>query len=228
MTVWILPLPTKLIPSLEPLKSTGVKYCSSDETIAKVSNLGIVTGVKEGKVIITASVKETSKAIEITVKKTKLAKDLLKVNLSESIWKPDKISPYVNYRYAEDKPPILCRVLCNEDQYGLQLISLGRDMEVTLGYGDPYAEGNDDFEKCLNSFNNAITRLNQYAMTFKDNIGIAYDVRCMGSNPIPGHKNDESGTISKKSKKHGNVEFKNKDENFKFDLNRIVEMRIGK
>lgn len=57
----------------------GVKFSSNDETIAKVTNAGIVTGVKEGKVIITA-----------TSTKLNTIKQTIEITVTKSNYKPDK------------------------------------------------------------------------------------------------------------------------------------------
>lgn len=51
--------PKKLDKSVQPVSSqinSKIKYTSSDESIATVDNFGVVTGHKEGKVVITAAV----------------------------------------------------------------------------------------------------------------------------------------------------------------------------
>ena len=50
--------------------NTKVTFTSSDETIAKVDEKGIVTGVKAGKVTITAKAGKTTKTVDMEVKTT--------------------------------------------------------------------------------------------------------------------------------------------------------------
>ena len=49
--------------------NTKVAFTSSDETIAKVDEKGVVTGVKDGKVTITATAGKTTKTVDMEVKK---------------------------------------------------------------------------------------------------------------------------------------------------------------
>lgn len=48
--------------------NTKVTFTSSDETIAKVDEKGVVTGVKAGEVTITAKAGKTTKTVTMTVK----------------------------------------------------------------------------------------------------------------------------------------------------------------
>ena len=63
----------------------------------------------------------------------------------------------------------------------------------TLGYGDSQARGSNNFEKAVNSYNNAITRLNSYCESLIPKDGNIIDVRSVGSNPK--NKNSENATL---------------------------------
>ena len=207
---------TKLIPSLEPVKSTGVTYSSSNETIAKVSNFGIVTGIEDGTVTITASVKGNSKTIEITVKKIEMAIDKLIINTSQGSALNE--SPKVNYRWKDGEEPIQCVVLYDKNsEYGLQIIAINPVRKVKLGTTDEKVTGNDDFEKAMNSYNRAIQTLNEYTelyMDTEDGTGIVSDARCVGSDPS--NKNNES-----ESRDYGGFSLKKTDDNWTSDMNAL-------
>ena len=95
---------------------------------------------------------------------------------------------YVNYPSA--KGTIKCRVLYNDNTYGLQVISVNPITKVTLGKNDPSenVEGEmGSIERAQNSYNRAITTLNEkaeeYIRTTDESI-LATDARCVGSDPL--------------------------------------------
>ena len=202
----------QLIATLEPEKSIGtVTYISSDETVATVNNSGVITGIKDGSVTITATLKGTSKTLEITVNKVDYAIDKLLINGSSS--------PYVNYPAKDGSiaNKILCQVLYDKNSaYGLQIVSVNPVTKVKLGHADENINisGNDNFEKAVSSYNRAIQTLNEKAEEYLENKGIANDARCVGSDPRPGHKNDEAGSTEYSTNDYGNVDLKNADINY--------------
>ena len=205
----------QLTSTLEPEKSIGtVTYISSDETVATVNNSGVITGIKDGTVTITATVKGTSKTLEITVNKVDYAIDKLQINGSSS--------PYVYYpaKDGSTENKILCQVLYDKNSAnGLQIIAVNPVAKVNLGYMDENTSvtGNDNNEKALNSYNRAIQTLNEKAEEYLESKGIASDARCVGSDPRPGHKNDESVTINKDTNNYGTIVLKDADTHYTTD-----------
>ena len=65
--------------------------------------------------------------------------------------------------------------------------------QLALGYIDTNTTGNDNFEKTVYSYNNAITRLNNYCATLIELDDNITDVRSVGSNPY--NKNSENKKI---------------------------------
>ena len=124
-----------------------------------------------------------------------LAKDTLTVTVNED---GTVESPYyVNYPSA--KGTIKCRVLYNDDTYGLQIISEEPITKVNLGCNDsnPNVSGEiESLERTQNSYNRAITTLNEnaerYIETPDGNI-LATDARCVGSDPL--NKNFPDNTV---------------------------------
>ena len=94
---------------------------------------------------------------------------------------------YIKYNTGKseigDNGVVLCRVLYNDDENGLQIITdknitekvdgVDTEIQVTLGVDDDYAAS-------VESYNNAIETLNDEAEKYL-NTAYAYDARCVGS-----------------------------------------------
>ena len=172
-----------------------------------------IVGKINGKESISKSVPIATSSFKIKTAENTLIINSTATNDAEK-------SPYVNYPSSKGK--ILCRVIYdNNSENGLQIISVEPVRKVTLGYSDGKIDGKDYKEKAMNSYNRAIETLNEYAIDYKDTIGIASDARCVGSDPRPGHKNDESATIEKSTTNYGTVNLKNRDENYKSDTSAL-------
>ena len=85
---------------------------------------------------------------------------------------------YVKYDTGTEKGVVLFRVLYNDEANGLQIISDKKVEDVTLG-GDDWATRRD-------SYNSAITTLNQKAERYAISSPYALDGRCVGSVPTVG------------------------------------------
>ena len=92
-----------------------------------------------------------------------LAKEVLVPNSNGET--AEKKSPYVRYEELE------CRVLYNDNEHGLQIITNDNIDNVTLG--------DENFEKTILSYNNAVDILNNKAKEYKGNKAI--DARSLGS-----------------------------------------------
>ena len=108
-----------------------------------------------------------------------------------------QIGDYVNYIDGKGKK-ISCRILYNNPQYGIQLVSVNPVDTVMIGYEDPTVpenmESKNNATKAMYSYNNAITTLNNKAEeyrnpTYTDEGG----ARCIGS--VPNDPNSESRRI---------------------------------
>lgn len=172
-----------------------------------------IVGKVDGKESISKSV-----PIEANSFKVKIAEDTLIINTTAT--NDAEKSPYVNYPSSKGK--ILCRVIYDKNsENGLQIISVEPVRKVTLGYNDEKITGVNNEEKGINSYNRAIETLNEYAVDYKDTIGIASDARCVGSDPRQGHKNDDEGSTEYTAQWYGTnnikVDFKNTDEHYTSD-----------
>ena len=74
----------------------------------------------------------------------------------------------------------------------LQMVTKEAMGNLNLGNGDSQAIGNNNFEKVVNSYNNAINRLNRYCESLIGTDGNILSVRSVGSNPT--NKNSENAT----------------------------------
>ena len=143
-------------------------------------------------------------------------------------------TPYVLYN------GILCRVLYNDSEHGLEIIS-DDAVEITqLGSLDTVVSA-DDFEYngtasmtdttrlASASYNRAITTLNESAEKYLDANGIANRARCVGSNPFDPKDIEETNYTFSGSfmTRYGlNNLFKVADNNYQFDYDRMVELGI--
>ena len=164
------------------------------------------------------------------------AKDVLTVTVSEnSIESPY----YVNY--PSSKGAIKCRVLYNDDTYGLQIISVNPVTKITLGSkdtNDNVIGATNSVEKAKNSYNRAITTLNEKAEEYirtNNNSIIATDARCVGSNPLNKNhpenltgdeKKTEIHSITEEFNNNQIAEYYKTDTHYELDYNRLDKIGI--
>ncbi len=134
--------------------------------------------------------------ISVTLLKVTTAKDVIPVPTNNTT------CAYVKYAMngqTEDTAE-LCRVLYNDDERGLQIITSNSVADnVILGKDDNIggAIGTTNLEKAQNSYNNAIENLNKKAETYiNEGDNTVLDARCAGSvsrilNGAFSNKNDE-------------------------------------
>ena len=172
-----------------------------------------IIGKVDGKESISKSV-----PIEANGFKMKTALDILKVNTSAST--TDEKSPYVKY-VDKNENDIICRVLYNDSDKGIQIISINSVDIVKLGKSDPEAQshGNTDFEKAKWSYNNAINTLNTIALSYlNENLSPIGGARCVGSDPKnPSKENGLYTFPDNYSESAKNIEIKKNDDNYTSD-----------
>lgn len=167
-----------------------------------------------------------------------LAKDVLKTDATAT--EESSKSPYVTYNGR------LCRVLYNDDEHGLQIITAESIGDITLGYGDTEVEAtdftydgtatvDDNLKKAVASYNNVVDNLNNKAKTYMDTKGIATDARCLGSIPtinssskFQGDTTSEmwSGTYPYLETYSWNNKFKNTDTNYSEDVKQLNDLGL--
>lgn len=137
-----------------------------------------------------------------------------------------KVGDYVNYS-DKNGNKILCKVLYNNENYGVQLVALNPVDTVTLGYGDPTIPSSmaskSNFEKAKYSYNNAIKTLNAKAEEYRNPKYTAEGkARCIGSVPDnPYAEASDYFTSSYSYMSSYNGIFKNTDTNYNEDWNQL-------
>ena len=155
--------------TVEPSNATNktLKWTSDNEDIATVDN-GMITAKKIGTTTITVEAQDGS-----GIKKT------CEVRVEEVLKDIAKPGNYVKYDTGiseiGENGIITFRVLYNDETNGLQIISDGTVEDLALG-GDTWATAMD-------SYNNAISTLNQRAEKYATSSPYAIDGRCVGSVP---------------------------------------------
>ena len=118
------------------------------------------------------------------------------LTIDKSATDPGEQSPYVKYTDVNGNA-ITCRVLYNDSEHGLQIISdksvtnvgLGtHENETTVTASDFTYNGSgtmqDAVKKAAASYNRAFTTLNEKAESYRNKTdGIAISARCVGSDP---------------------------------------------
>ena len=211
-----------LTATVNPTNATNkeITWSTNKSSVATVSTTGEITAVAAGTATITATAKDGSgKSASCTVTvKEKTTKDL-------------KAGDYIKYNTGVNSVGtngiVTCRVLYDaSSEYGLQLITDKNIVNVTLEA--------DDWTTARNSYNNAITILNNEAGKYL-NKTYATDARCVGS--VPTNKN---GTfINKNSENVGPQTFryfstsvesannmKAADTNYKTDITQMESLNI--
>lgn len=134
--------------------------------------------------------------ISVILLKAITAKDVIPVPTSS------ETSAYVKYAMngQTEENAEMCRVLYNDTEHGLQIITEGSVENINLGKNDSIgAIGSTDLEKAQNSYNNAIENLNNKAESYiNTGNNIVVDARCVGSKPavsgnVLTNKDDETG-----------------------------------
>lgn len=189
-------------------ENKNVTWSSSDRTIATVDTQGIVTGVKEGNVKITATAQDgsgVSATCNVTVNYPTIEEKLREGN-------------YVYYKDKNGRSQ-LCVVLYDKTSgYGTQIITRQRIGTVKLG--------NTVFSSAKTSYNNAISTLNSEARSYL-NTSLASSARCVGTNPS-NPTSDSPGyyTNSATFMKGHSGTLKKADTNYTKDYNKMSSLGI--
>ena len=198
--------------------------------------------VAEMETSLTNAMEMLDKAANPDLAKYKLE---VKVNYDEEGNETAAESPYYVWypsdKYIEENggeencKGIKCRVLYNDSIYGLQLISVNPVAKVDLGGNDQsslekVAGDMGSIERSKNSYNRAITTLNENTETYIDKSGIAKDARCVGSNPLNKNypenleeheKQEEILLITEEHNNNSIGEYYKTDTHYEIDYNRL-------
>lgn len=203
---------------------TEAKGTSTDGTYT-YTNLNGLTGYKLRVEVYDNSGNKEESTINVTTKEVTI-EDVLDISDNQKIYV--KIP---NIKKPEET--ILCNVLYNDSTNGLQIISVDSVETVTLGYEDPTVEGTDYVTKAMNSYNNAITTLNNKAKEYIDeeneNYALIKDIveeaRSVGSNPTT--SSAEAGYFTKYSYVSSKYQLRDIDENYSSDYNKMTALGIA-
>lgn len=117
----------------------------------------------------------------------------------------------------DEENPILCYVLYNDETNGLQIISANSVETVTLG--------SSSFTTSMNSYNSAITTLNEKAEEY-NYFGSEYvEARCVGSNPT--NPSAQAGYFTKYSYVSSKYQLRDTDTNYETDYNKMTSLGIA-
>ena len=128
--------------------------------------------------------------------------------------------------YPSAKGNLDCRVLYdNTSGYGVQIITsecVGDD--IALGRGDITVSGSDEFTKAMNSYNNAISRLNNLAGEY-NNSTYSSLARCVGSNPT--NPSAQAGMYTPTFGGSYSGKLRDADTNYETDYNKMKVLGIA-
>ena len=187
---------------------TEAKGTSTDGTFTYEDLSGLTSYKLKVEVYDNAGNKE-ERTINVTTKEP-TAEEVMDISDNQKI--------YVEIPNPKDENnSILCNVLYNDKTNGLQIISVNSVETVTLGNGN--------FTTAMNSYNTAITTLNEKAEEY-NYFGNEYvEARCVGSNPTnPSaeagmHTTQFGGTYSRK--------LRDTDKNYESDYIKMTALGIA-
>ena len=189
-----------------------IKWTSTRSDVAEVSEDGIVTAKAVGETEITAIVEDESN----------LSATCTVTVINPTIAKKAEPGAYIKYEVPEKEFTItssqtgqdsdqkfktstytgLWRVLYNDEEHGLQIISDDIVGDLTLGHadsdGDVYVRNEEDERKAKIAYNNLVSTLNTFSRYYI-NDKYAEKARCVGSNPITPDDNETRTEILVKS-----------------------------
>ena len=212
---------SKLTATIVPSNAINktIEWNSDNTEIAQVSQDGTVTAISEGNTVITARTTDGSN-IEATCSVTVNRK--LATNVNELIE-----GDYVNY---VDSTGIsrLCAVLYDSSsEYGVEIITMNIVEDIEFGNEVGYSSETNDFEVAMNSYNNAITTLNERASTYNNDI---YSDRARSVGSVPNNPNYDAAEMyvsDMEAMNAYNGKLKNSDNNYVTDWSQIKRLNIS-
>lgn len=145
---------------------------------------------------------------------------------SNTVEKILKEGDYVYY-YDKNNTRRECVVLYDaRSEYGVQIITMKAVEDVELGNGTGDSSSTTDFNTAMNSYNNAISTLNERAEAYLDTKEYASDARCVGS--VPNNKEAQSGyfTSSYSYMEDYNGQLRDEDDNYLTDYDKMEDLGI--
>ena len=199
--------------SPDDTENKELTWSSSNDSVASVSDSGLVTATSLGTTTITVATNDGSglkRTCNVTVKK-------LATNTSEMAE-----AEYIEYVDGTGVKR-LCGVLYdNTSEYGVEIITVNCVEQMQLG-------NTEDFMLSMNEYNNIISTLNNATQKYL-NTTYADAVRCVGS--VPGNPNYDGAGMYIDNNPYSYLyeysgKFKNTDTNYVTDYEQLWEARLN-
>ena len=191
-------------------------WSSNNDTVASVSANGLVTAKTAGTAIITVKANDGSGVTATcTVRVKKLATEVNELEAGDWVRYEDGTGVERN-----------CVVLYDSSSsYGVEIITMESVEDVKLGEDDPTVSGADAFTKCMNSYNNAISTLNNATSKYLNTV-YSNESRSVGSVPNSPSSESEMYTRSESWFSDYNEKFRDSDENYLIDNKQMLTLGI--
>ena len=172
----------------------GVRWCDG----TSLTSGSLVKYDKEKKTIVWSNLTDGLRPVFLLSNTVKVSSGDGKSANTAYVLEPSDLAPGVYVKYTDKNNTVRpCRVLYNDVDHGLQIITSDVVSQITLGYASSLVsasqftysgsysfnseEYKQNFCKAAASYNYAVNILNSQAKTFMDTNGIATDVRSVGS-----------------------------------------------
>ena len=188
----------------------AVKWESNNTGVATVSANGLVTANAPGTAIITVAAQDGSNktaTCSVTVNK-KLATNVNELEAGDC----------VNYVDGTGKTRKCVVLYDSSSPYGVEIITMETVEDVTLG-------DDDNFKTSMNSYNNAISTLNNATSKY---INTTYVDKARSVGSVPNNPNSQSGyyTFTKFSSSYSG-KLRDTDTNYETDYNQMKALNIN-
>ena len=194
-------------------------WSSSNDSVASVSDSGLVTAKSLGTTTITVTTNDGSglkRTCNVTVKK-------LATNTSEMTE-----AEYIEYVDGTGQTRSCAVLYDSSSEYGVEIITMETVEDIQLGNGTGGQQSNNStyFNTAMNSYNSAISTLNNATNKYI-NTAYADKARCVGSVPNNSSQDDTGYFTSNYSYMSSyNGKFKDTDTNYETDYNQMETLGI--
>ena len=186
-----------------------LKWSSNNTRVATVSTNGLVTAKTPGTATITVTAQDGSNktaTCSVTVNK----KPATNVNELEA-------GDYVNYVDGRGRTRKCVVLYDSSSSYGVEIITMETVEDVTLG-------DDDNFNTSMNSYNNAISTLNNATSKY---INTAYVDKARSVGSVPDNPNSQSGYHRTQFSSSYSGKLRDTDTNYETDYNQMKALNIN-